>query len=195
MIGSGNISFPYLEPTTSGLACSLQGARGSEGVYRKGIWVSNQADHLIICVKLPVCDWAAAKGIYSPWYYHITTGDIGVIEKQELFFDHNWLSMWLDIQLYSANCSILIEICYNWFKLKATCDHWMVWSVHPIHSRPITDSIIITNTINVVFAAVPIPYCTRSSAGTLIVHVFPNTVPMWGESIGDWWIPLTSEQY
>ena len=86
VIGSGNVCFPFLNPTTSGLACSLQGARGSEGVYSVGVLASSQADHLITCVKLPACDWAAARRSTLP---HMTTCDIGVIEEHDLFFVHN----------------------------------------------------------------------------------------------------------
>ena len=67
VIGSDNIRFPFLTPTTSGLACSLQGARGSEGVYSVGVLASSQADHLMTCVKLPACDWAAARESTLPY--------------------------------------------------------------------------------------------------------------------------------
>ena len=103
VIGSGNVHVPFLNPTTSGLACSLQGARGSEGVYTVGVLASSQADHLITCVKLPACLWlGCCKGIYSSSHCHITTCDIGVIEKHDLFFGHNWLSIWIEIQLQFA---------------------------------------------------------------------------------------------
>ena len=70
VIGSGNVRVPFLNPTTSGLACSLQGARGSEGVNSVGVLASSQADYLITCVKLSACDWAAARGSTLP---HIAT--------------------------------------------------------------------------------------------------------------------------
>ena len=113
MIWSGNISFPFLKPTTPGLACSLQGSRVSEGVYTVGVLASSQADHLITCVKLPACDWAATRGSTLP-HCHITTCDIGVIEKHDNFIGHNWLSMWMEIQLQFANCIILIESWIIW---------------------------------------------------------------------------------
>ena len=74
----------------------------------------------VACLWLGCC-----KGIYFPSYYHITTCDIGVVEKHDLLFDHNWLSKWLEIQYQIANCIILIEGCYNWLKLKSTCSHWI----------------------------------------------------------------------
>ena len=125
MIRSDNISFPFLEPTTSGLACSLQGDRGSDGVYSVGALASSQADHLITCVKSPTCDWAAARGSTLP---HIATCGIGVIEKHDLFFGHNWVSMWIKIQLQFANCIIFLESCYSLLKLKSTSSHWIIWS-------------------------------------------------------------------
>ena len=77
VIGSGNVPVPFLNPTTSGLARSLQGARGSEGVYNAGVLASSQADHLITCVKLPACDWAAARGCTLP---HIATLPLVTLE-------------------------------------------------------------------------------------------------------------------
>ena len=79
----------------------------------------------VACLWLGCC-----KGIYFPSYYHITTCDIGVVEKHDLFFDHNWISKWLEIKLQFANCIILIEGCYNWLKLKSTCSHWIIWSLY-----------------------------------------------------------------
>ena len=132
VIGSGNVRVPFLNPTTTGLACSRQGSRGSEGVYSVGVLASSQADHLITCVKLPACDWVAGccRGIYSSSYCHITTYDIGMIEKHDLFFGHNWLYIWIEIQLQFANCIILIERFYNLLKLKSTCSHWIIWSFY-----------------------------------------------------------------
>ena len=79
----------------------------------------------VACLWLGCC-----KRIYSSSYCHITTCDIGVIEKQEFFFGHNWLSMWIEIQLQFANCIILIESCYNLLKLKSTCSHWIIGSFY-----------------------------------------------------------------
>ena len=77
VIGSGNVCVPFLNPTTSGLASSHQGARGSEGVYSVGVLASSQADHLITCVKLRACDWAAARGFTIP---HIATLPLVTLE-------------------------------------------------------------------------------------------------------------------
>ena len=77
VIGSGNVGVPFLNQTTSGLGCSLQGARGSEGVYSVGVLASSQADHLITCVKLPACDWAVARRSTLP---HIATLPLVTLE-------------------------------------------------------------------------------------------------------------------
>ena len=79
----------------------------------------------VACLWLGCC-----KGIYSSSHCHITTCDIGVIEKHDLFFGHNWLSIWIEIQLQFANCIILIESFYNLLKLKSTCSHWIIWSFY-----------------------------------------------------------------
>ena len=130
VIGSGNVCVPFLNPTTSGLACSHQGARGSEGVYSVGVLASSLADHLYNMCQV-ACLWlGCCQGIYSPSYCHITTCDIGVIEKHDLFFGHNWLSIWIEIQLQFANCIILIESFYNLLKLKSICSHWIISSFY-----------------------------------------------------------------
>ena len=95
---------------------------GEQGVWR-GLWrgfnqqPSRSQDNVchVACLWLGCC-----KLIYSPSYYHITTCDIGVIEEHDLFFGHDWLSMWIENQLQFANCMILIENCYKLLKLKST---------------------------------------------------------------------------
>ena len=117
MIESGNISFPHLEPTTSGLACSLRGVwRGDQ----RGILVSNQADHLITCVKLPVCDWAAARGSTLPG---ITTLPLVTLE---------WLrnmTFSLTIIDYPCDQKFSYDLKIVWFWLKViTID--LNWNLH-----------------------------------------------------------------
>ena len=79
----------------------------------------------VACLWLGCCKW-----IYSSSHCHITTCAIGVIEKHNLFFGHNWLSIWIEIQLQFANCIILIESFHNLLKLKSTCNHWIIWSFY-----------------------------------------------------------------
>ena len=105
---------------------------GGQGVWRGlqrgfGQQPSRSLDNVcqVACLWLGCCE-----GIYSPSYYHITTCDIGVIGKHDLFFGHNCLSTWIEIQLQFANCIILIESYYNLLKLKSTYSHWIIWSFY-----------------------------------------------------------------
>ena len=65
---------------------------GGQGVWRGlqrgfGQQPSRSLDNMCQVVRL----WlGCGKGIYSPSSYHITTCDIRMIEKLNLFFEHNW---------------------------------------------------------------------------------------------------------
>ena len=130
MIGSGNIRFPFLKPTTSGLVCSLQGTRGSEGVYSVGVLASSQADHLITCVKLPACDWAAARGYTFP---HIATLSLVTLE----WLRNMTISLTIIDYPYEYKFSYSLQIVSFWLKVfmfylnwNLTCSHWIIWSFY-----------------------------------------------------------------